>query len=124
MNTQKFAFTNYDVEIEISGHTFTMDCSSDTGDYLKKCAGDLREMAEAISRGEKTAEDAVSYGAAMLDTLLGDGAFEKVFEGRKKRLSDVADICVWLTQVATKFQQERNKVNMNRAQRRAAAKKA
>ncbi len=104
---KEFEFTNYDVEIKISGHIFTLDCSSNTGDYLKKCSGELRELAEAMERGEKTSDDAVQYGTAMLDTLLGDGASDKIFADRKKRVSDITDICVWLTQVAAEFQRER-----------------
>ncbi len=122
MDTQKFEFVNYNVDIEIGGHHFTLDCSSDTGDYLKKCSGELRELAEAMERGEKTSDDAVQYGTAMLDTLLGDGASDKIFADRKKRVSDITDICVWLTQVAAEFQRQRKNTAANRAQRRAAAK--
>lgn len=123
MNIQKFEFVNYDVDVEIGGITFKMDCCSETGDYLKKCSAELRDLADAIGRGEKTVDDAVSYGCNMLDTLLGEGAAEKVFSGRKKRLSDVTDICLFLTEVAVNFQNERIKATQNRAQRRSDRKK-
>lgn len=125
MEARKFEFTNYDVPVEIGGHEFVLDCSSDTGDYLKRCSNELREMAVAIGKGEKTSEDAVEYGFKMLDKLLGQGASDKIFEARKKRLSDVTDICLWLTGVATKFQEQR-RANMqgNREQRRAAKKQS
>lgn len=123
METQKFEFTNYDVPVEIGGCTFYLDCSAETGDYIKQCGNELREMADAIERGEKTADNAIEYGVNMMDTLLGDGASEKVFAGRRKRLSDVVDICVWLTEIAAKFQQERAKTRKNRAQRRTSQKK-
>lgn len=106
---KEFEFTNYDVEIKISGHIFTLDCSSDTGDYLKKCSGELLELSEAMKRGEKTADDAVQYGMTMLDTLLGDGASDKIFADRKKRVSDILDIGLWLAQVASEFQRKRAK---------------
>jgi len=106
---KEFEFTNYDVPIKINGCTFTLDCSSDTGDYLKKSSVELRELAQAMERGEKTTDDAVQYGMTMLDTLLGEGAAEKAFAGRKKRVSDITDICVWLTQVAAEFQLEHKK---------------
>ncbi len=104
---KEFEFTNYDVEIKISGHVFTLDCSSDTGDKLKKCSGELRALAEAIGKGEKASDDAVLYGMIMLDTLLGEGASDKIFDGRKKRVSDIVDICLWLTKIAAEFQKER-----------------
>ncbi len=119
---KEFEFTNYDVEIKISGHIFTLDCSSDTGDKLKKCSGELRALAEAIGKGEKASDDAVQYGMTMLDTLLGDGASDKIFDGRKKRVSDIMDIGLWLAQVASEFQRQRKNTAANRAQRRAAAK--
>lgn len=124
MEIQKFEFTDYDVPVEIGGCKFNLDCSSETGDYLKQCSQELRELAAAIGSGEKTADDAIEYGTKMLDTLLGEGASEKVFAGRRKRLSDVTDICVWLTEIAAKFQQERIKTQQNRAQRRASQKKS
>lgn len=122
MDIQKFEFTQYDVDVEINGHTFRFDCSSETGDYMKNCASALRGLAAAIGRGEKTTADAFAFGEKMLDTLLGEGAAEKCFEGRKKRVSDITDICVWLMRIAATYQKEHEKRYTNRAQKRAAAK--
>lgn len=118
MDKQKFEFSNYDVEVEIAGQTFTMDCSSDSGDYFKQIAVDLKKMATEISMGTKTADDAVEYGLKAIDHLLGDGAAEKVFANRKRRLSDVTDVCLFLTETANKFHAERAKIAGNRALRR------
>lgn len=106
MSALKFEFTNYVVDVDINNHTFQLDCSSETGDYLKRSAVTLREIAEAMGRGEKTAADAFAFGEEMLDTLLGAGATEKCFEGRKKRVSDILDMCLWLTQIAAAFRAE------------------
>lgn len=122
MTTQKFEFINYNVDLDIAGQSFTMDCSSETGDYLKGVAVELRSLAAALANGEKTADDAVNYGTDVIDHLLGDGAAARIFATRKKRMSDIADLCMWLTEVATKFQKERAKISGNRAERRAAAK--
>lgn len=35
MTTQKFEFVNYNVDLDIAGQSFTMDCSSETGDYCE-----------------------------------------------------------------------------------------
>ena len=122
MTTQKFEFVDYNVDLDIAGQSFTMDCSSETGDYLKGVAAELRSLAAAIANGEKTVDDAVSYGTNVIDHLLGDGAAARIFATRKKRMSDIADLCTWLTGVATKFQEERARISGNRAARRAAAK--
>lgn len=122
MTTQKFEFIDYNVNLDIAGQSFTMDCSSETGDYLKVVAAELRSLAAALSDGEKTVDDAVNYGTEVIDHLLGDGAAASIFATRKKRMSDIADLCMWLTEVATKFQKERAKISGNRAERRAAVK--
>lgn len=122
MTTQKFEFVDYNVDLDIAGQSFTMDCSSETGDYLKGVAVELRSLAAALGNGEKTVDDAVNYGTDVIDHLLGDGAAARIFATREKRMSDIADLCMWLTEVATKFQKERAKISGNRAERRAAAK--
>ncbi len=122
MTTQKFEFVDYNVDLDIAGQSFTMDCSSETGDYLKGVAAELRSLAAALANGEKTVDDAVNYGTDVIDHLLGDGAADRIFAARKKRMSDIADLCMWLTEVATKFQKERARISGNRAERRAAAK--
>lgn len=120
MTPQKFEFTNYNVPVDIAGHTFTLDCSSETGDYLKSVSENFRDLAKQIGSGEKSVEDAAEYGMQVLDHLLGAGAADTIFTGRKKRVSDITDVCLFLTDVAARFQEERAKLNGNRAQRRGA----
>ena len=123
MTPQKFEFTNYNVPVDIAGHTFTLDCSSETGDYLKSVSENFRDLAKQIGSGEKSVEDAAEYGMQVLDHLLGTGAAETIFTGRKKRVSDITDVCLFLTDVAARFQEERTKLNSNRAQRRSTKSK-
>lgn len=115
MTPQKFEFTNYNVPVDIAGHTFTLDCSSETGDYLKSVSENFRGLAREIGSGEKSVEDAAEYGMQVLDHLLGKGAADTIFTGRKKRVSDITDVCLFLTDVAARFQEERTKLNGNRA---------
>lgn len=123
MEKQIFQFTNYDVPVEIAGQEFILNCSTDTGDYLKEVSADLRELAEKIAAKEKTREDILDYGCGVIDHLLGAGAAEKILGTRKNKVSDVMDVCTFLAEVANKFRAERQKAQGNRAQRRAAAKK-
>lgn len=109
MDLQVFEFKEYEVPIEIGWHRFYLDCSADTGDYLKKSAQALKELAGQMETGEKTIQDAIGFGCNMLDDLLGEGASEKIFEQRKKRLSDIIDICNWLMDIAVKFRKERER---------------
>lgn len=122
MNTPVFEFTNYDVEVIIAGHKFTMDCSTDTGDYLKKVAGELHSLADEYSKGQITKENILAYGRKIIDNLLGEGAAETVLAGRKHKISDITDICLFLAQIAAEFQAKKKSQTQNRAQRRAQKK--
>lgn len=109
MELQVFEFKEYEVPIEIGWHRFYLDCSADTGDYMRKSALELKALAEQMEKGEKTIQDAICFGCKLLDELLGEGSSEKIFEQRKKRLSDIIDICNWLMEIALKFRKEREK---------------
>lgn len=123
MEKRVFEFTNYDVPVTIAGHEFTMDCSSDTGDYLQKVSKELKNLSAEMAAGTKTKDDVISYGMGVIDKLLGAGAAAKVLGNREHKLSDVLDLCVFLSETAAAFKAERQKIQGNRAQRRAAAKK-
>lgn len=120
MEKQIFQFTNYDVPVEIAGHSFTLNCSADTGDYIKAAAGKLRELANQVAAGEKNNADIVEYGMGVVDHLLGAGAAEKILEGRdaKNRTSDVMDLCRFMVEIAAKFRNERQKSTQPRPHRR------
>ena len=123
MSVYKFEFTDYCVDVDIAGKTFKLDCSSDTGDYMKKVSGEMRDLAASIENGEKTSDDVIAFGEIVINTLLGDGAAAIIFDGRKRKVSDLTDLMVFLSQTARQFQKERQKLTVNRAQRRAASKK-
>ena len=121
MEKQVFQFTDYSVPVEIAGTEFRMDCSIDSGDYIKSTAVELRKLAQQVSSGEKTTEDVVAYGCGIIDYLLGDGAAETIMHGRKNKTSDVMDVCAFLVEVASKYRAEHQNMLKNRAQRRAEA---
>lgn len=120
MEKQIFQFTNYDVPVEIAGHSFTLNCSADTGDYIKSVAGKLHELANQVAAGEKNNADIVEYGIGVVDHLLGAGSAEKILEGRdaKNRTSDVMDLCRFMVEIAAKFRNERQKSMQPRHRRR------
>ena len=122
MSISAFEFTNYEVEVTLAGQKFTMDCSTDTGDYLKEVSEKMRELAEEYGKGEKTKDDLVTFGKGVIDRILGDGAADKLLSGRTHLISDISDICMYLGEIAAQFQNERKAQTMNRAQRRAQKK--
>lgn len=119
MDKRVFEFRNYDAPVTIAGHEFTLNCSSDTGDYLKSVGKTLKELAAEIGAGTKTKNDVISYGESVINELLGAGAAETVLAGRDHKLSDILDICVFLSETAAAFRAERM-AQFERPQRRAA----
>lgn len=115
MDIQRFEFTNYDVEVQFGDDTYMLDCSTDTGEFLRTAAAELSELVDDFENGKKSIDDAVSYGLAVIDRLLGAGASEKIFAGRKKRMADIIDICMFLARAVAKFQAEQRKAPGGRA---------
>lgn len=109
MDIQKFEFTNYDVPVKFGDEVFTLDCSADTGDYLREMANEFGKISDEMKSGEKNTADAINYGLEAIDKLLGAGAAEKIFAGRKKTISDVLDVCMFLLAVDAKFQEMHKK---------------
>lgn len=101
-----FEFHDYNVPVTIAGLDFTIDCSADTGEYLSSVGKRLYEFAEEVKNGDATLEDVFSYGRGVVDYLLGAGAAKKIFKGRPARISDMADLCVFLMQVVSTYQKE------------------
>lgn len=107
MKTPTFEFVNYNQEINVAGKKFTMDCSTDTSDYLKEKSQSLLDLSKAISDGTKPRDAAAKEGTEIIDHLLGAGATEKIFEGRNIRISDLMDICVFLAKTVREFNDEK-----------------
>lgn len=102
METQIFEFKDYRVPVQIAGIPFSLDCSADTGVLLKESGGELYRLARGLQHGDDP-QEAMDYCCQLLDTLLGDGAVEKIFSQRKKTLRDVVEVCSWLTDLAIKY---------------------
>ena len=119
METRKFEFTNYNVEVGISEHKFILDCSSETGDYIQHASVEFKQLSDELRTGSKTVGDAVEYCTTFIEHLIGKGAVNEIFSNRKIRLSDLIDICMFLIETANEFSRGRHKTNANRTQRRA-----
>lgn len=97
---QEFRFHDHSAAVRIDGQEYRIDLSAETGDFLRGAARRMRELAAEIERGEATSAEAAAYGVSVIDRLLGHGAAEKIFAGRKKSLSDVGDVLGFLIAAA------------------------
>jgi len=99
MSIRKFEFANHEVEVEIAGKTYAIDCTTKTGEYIGQQGNVLTELSEKLMEGEKTEADIIGVYTEIIDHLLGEGATAAIFEGREVRTDDMADICVFLASV-------------------------
>ena len=74
-----FTFIDYKQDVEIAGKTFTLDCSTRTGDYLQAETAQAREIAKQVVNGIADEEDAINYSAGIVDHVLGKGAVKEIF---------------------------------------------
>ena len=104
MEKQIFKFTDYKVDVEIDGHDFKLDCSSKTADKITAASEEFRKISTAMINGEKTVADAIEYGHAFIDELLGEGASKVIFAERDALIDDVTDLFMWISQTVSGFQ--------------------
>lgn len=117
-----FEFKDYNLELNIAGKEFRINCNSNVGDKMQAFSKNGKVMVEQLRAGEKTSEDALQYCAEAIDGILGAGAFEKIFEGRKATVTDCSDVLIFLSQEIAATNRSQKEAAMNREQRRAAAK--
>lgn len=117
-----FEFTDYGLEVTIASKDFCIECDSDVGDRMNEIAKGGRALIEQIDTGKKSKDDAIKYLSNAIDSILGAGATEKIFEDRKIRVTDCSDILIFLSaEIAAKNKAQKERL-LNRQQRRAAAK--
>ena len=117
-----FEFRDYNLEVNIAGKEFKVDCNSDVGDKMQAFSKNGKALVDQIRAGEKTSEDALRYCADAIDGILGGGAFEQIFEGRKPTVTDCSDVLIFLSKEIADMNKAQKEATMNREQRRAAAK--
>lgn len=91
-----FAFNNYSEEIDIAGHVFTIDTSTDTGDKVRVFTLSEKELASEVASGTKPKEELLAKFQHDIDEILGKGAFDKIFEGRTPCVPDASDVMLYI----------------------------
>ena len=107
MKKPKFDFASYNIDIDVAGHTFMLECSTETAEYLGTVSADLRGMIKDIAEGKELNTAVSDYCENVIDRLLGKGATEKIFTGRRKNVDDLTDVLMFLSKTIGSFQQER-----------------
>lgn len=105
---EKFNFIDYTEKVDIAGHIFDLECTAETGEAINSFKTKLVAIPSEVSSGTKTTEEAISLCSGVTDQLLGEGAFEKIFTGRKIRFDDAMDVCLFLIQAVAAGYNKRN----------------
>lgn len=94
----KFKFHDYSIDVTIEDQIFTLDCTTETCIEIGVASQKIIEIAKRILTGERTLDDVFAYCRIILDNVLGKGACDAIFEGRKKSVDDCMDLMLYLAQ--------------------------
>lgn len=122
--TKQFEFKNNDLELDIAGNKFYLDTTEPS---LIERILEFAHGAEAMGNDLKGKEDyveglkeAIAFCLEAIDSILGEGSSDKIFEGRKVGMFDCLDVMSYI--VDSVNENKDNKFlaySPNRAQRRA-----
>lgn len=133
----KFKFQKSSIDIEIEDHVFTVDASNEGLINKSKDLGvhavELGQKMEALKEGkdieaiEAAVQEIINFCANAIDELLGDGSYNKIFEGRKKNFMEHLDCWGYIMSELNKATMEyadnvAEKYSPNRAARRGKRK--
>jgi len=122
----KFEFKKNTVELDIAGNVFEVDpiaAQGQMGDFAAQCEQWQNDMKGTLT--QENVEKICADMGDMLDRLLGQGAYQKIFAGREISFFDIMDVLIFAMNEINDFSaQKRSEYGVpNRAQRRAAKKK-
>lgn len=103
----KFQFRDYSLKLEFPNCEFCIQCNSDVGDKAKEMGKQFDMLRAEYLEGKKTKQETVDFTIKSIDSILGDGASEKIFEGRDVTLSDAADVLIFIVTEANNFMRQK-----------------
>lgn len=121
-----FEFRDRSVTLELRGHTFQIEVDTALGDQLMEIGPRITQNGADYVSGKKTKEQCIAEMQADVDSILGEGAADKLLAGRPERcrLDDLVDIAVYIVKVVGEENEKRLAgIGQNRAERRKAARK-
>lgn len=99
---RKFEFKNNDLKLDIAGSVFYVDTTNpELIERVLDFAKRAQSMAEELSNKEdyvKELKETISFCLDAIDSILGEGASSKIFEGRKVGLFDCLDVISYIIQ--------------------------
>lgn len=121
--SNKFTFKD-DVQLNINGVEFSFDSTDlEFIAKLEEFSREAQEFGNAMSKREDYVEalkESIEFCCNTIDTLLGEGASEKIFKGTKVSLIKAMDVINYISDEVGKARADSmTKYSPNRAQRRS-----
>lgn len=120
----KFEFKSNDLELDIAGKLFYVDTTDpELIERVLDFAKGAQTMAEELKGKEDYVEElkgTISFCLDAIDSILGEGSSDKIFEGRKVGLFDTLDVISYIVNSMNEGKDNKFlEYSPNRAQRRA-----
>ena len=124
---RRFEFRDNTLELDIAGNTFQIDTTApETVQKIQKFAVEAQERATKLAKRDdfyEAMKEAIQFCLDTIDSILGTGAAEKIFTGRKINLYDCLDVINFIVEEIEVDREERFKAySPARVQRRVAKK--
>lgn len=124
---RRFEFRDNTLKLDIAGNIFQIDTTApETVQQIQKFAIEAQERAAELAKRKDFSEaikEAIQFCLDIIDSILGAGAAEKIFAGRKINLYDCLDVINFIVEEIEADREERFKAySPARVQRRAAKK--
>lgn len=123
-----FQFKDNAIHLDIAGNKFdvnyTAELIKNSQDFKEKVSLKAKELGEPKSREEygKIIDESIEIMKDAINLACGEGATDKIFEGREANFYDYVDVITYIQQEVANFQNKNadrfNKYSANRAQRR------
>ena len=102
-----FEFKDYTLDLSVAEQEFQVHCDLDLAEKIQPHHKALVKLGEQILAEEKTSADAIVLCEEILDDILGDGAFDRIFVDREPTLTDVSDVLRFVIGEITEFMQKK-----------------
>jgi len=121
---RKFEFKTNTLELDIAGHIFEVDPTNPRLiQEIQTFALEAQKKVEELSERRdyaKALEEVIQFCIDAIDSILGTGAAEKIFAGRKINFFDCLDVINFIVSEVNEFRQQKfQQYSPNRAMRRA-----
>ena len=124
---RRFEFRDNTLKLDIAGNIFQIDATApETVQQIQKFAVEAQERATKLAKRDdffEAMKEVIQFCLDTIDSILGAGAAEKIFAGRKINLYDCLDVINFIIEEIEADREERFKAySPARVQRRAVKK--